>query len=252
MPPTSAWFTTPKPNPSAKLRLFCFPFAGGGASTYRTWPDAMLSTVEICAAVPPGREARLDEPAIPTIAPVVLGLADAIASRLDKPFAFFGHSMGAMLAFDLARLLRARGLRLPSILLVSGSEAPHLPRSREPIHHLDAAGFVEGLRRLNGVPAELLENDELFRIFQPTLRADLTLCETYQAAEEPPLPCPIAALGGLEDPDVTREEIAAWKQHTTAAFSVRMLPGDHFFLDSARRQVIEVVAREIYKLGTLR
>lgn len=245
--PATDWLLPLRVNRSAKLRLVCFPYAGGGAGIFRAWPDFTLPTVEVWAAQPPGREARIGESALRQIAPVVEGLANAMRPLLDRPFAFFGHSMGALLAFELARSLRTAHGKQPLCLFVSGAGAPHQPLRRELIHDKDETGFAEGLRRMNGVPAALLEDPELWRVFSPTLRADMTLCETYRPAPGEPLDCPLSAMGGLEDPDVLREDLDAWRQHTRGPFQVRMLPGDHFFVDSRRAQVVEAVSREIFK-----
>jgi medium-chain acyl-[acyl-carrier-protein] hydrolase len=241
------WLVPLRSNRAAKLRLVCFPYAGGGPGAYRSWPDLTLPTVEVWAAQPPGREARLGEPPQRRIGPVIEGLAAAFAPLLDRPFAFFGHSMGALLAFELTRRLRAEHARQPLCLFVSGAGAPHLPLRREAIHDKDDAGFAEGLRRMNGVPAGVMDNPELWGLFAPTLRADMTLCETYALTPGEPLDCPLSALGGLEDPDVLREDLDAWRQHTRGPFQVRMLPGDHFFIDTKRPQVVEAVSREIFK-----
>lgn len=241
------WLVPLRIHRAAKVRLVCFPYAGGGPGAFRGWPDLTLPTVEVWAAQPPGREARLGEPPHRSLAPVVEGLLAAFTPLLDRPYALFGHSMGALLAFELARGLRAAGAPLPICLFVSGAGAPHLPLRREAIHDKDEAGFAEGLRRMNGVPAGVMDDPALWGLFAPTLRADMTLCETYTMAPGEPLDCPVSALGGLEDPDVLREDLDAWREHTRGPFQVRMLPGDHFFVDTRRAQVVEAVSRELWK-----
>jgi medium-chain acyl-[acyl-carrier-protein] hydrolase len=148
------WLYRHKPNPKAKLRLFCFSYPGGGAHTYRAWADTFSEDVEICAVQLPGRGSRLQEAPFTRLQPMVEALALVLAPYLDLPFAFFGHSMGALIGFELARWLRSESNRLPLHLSVSGCPAPHLPRNRLPIYDLPEAEFIQQLRRLNGTPTE--------------------------------------------------------------------------------------------------
>ena len=241
------WLLPLRVNRAAKFRLLCFPYAGGGPTIFRAWPDLILPDVEVWAAQPPGREGRINETPASSITPVIEGLLQAMAALNDRPFAFFGHSMGALLAFELSHALRRAQKKEPFYLFVSGAGAPHMPRRRADLHHLEQDAFVEGLRRMNGVPKDVLENKDLFAVFAPTLRADLTLCETYAPSSDEPLKVPISAIGGLEDADVLREDLEAWKKHTRLHFQVRMLPGDHFFIDARRPETVEAVSRELFK-----
>lgn len=163
---------------------------------------------------------------------------------LDKPFAIFGHSMGALIAYETVRTLRKLHGPMPVHLLVSGCFAPQLP---DPcyIHHLPQEEFVRELRRLNGMPKEILENQELMELVLPSLRADFTATETYVYNDEPPLSCSISVLGGWRDPLTTRESLEAWRIHTTGYFSMRMLPGDHFFIHSMQRLLLDLIVSEL-------
>jgi medium-chain acyl-[acyl-carrier-protein] hydrolase len=171
-------------------------------------------------------------------------LAEGLRPYLDLPFAFFGHSMGALIAFELARHLARRQARGPMHLFVSGRAAPQLPDEGPPIHHREYEAFVEELRHLNGTPAEVLQNPELLELLLPRLRADFALCETYRCPAGPPLRCPLTAFGGLED-DVTREELRAWESQTVGPFTLQLFPGDHFFLHRSRQGLVEAIVQAL-------
>jgi medium-chain acyl-[acyl-carrier-protein] hydrolase len=246
-PAATPWLSMSRPNPRAKLRLFCFPYAGGAASIYRNWARQLPEGVEVCPVQLPGRGGRIKEAPFSKLPLLIDALAASLAPFLDKPFAFFGHSLGALVGFELAHRLRAEHGSEPLHLFVSGRRAPQLPEKAAPTYSLSEAEFVEELRRLNGTPAEVLEHPELLGLLVPLLRADFELCENYQHTSRTPLDCPITALGGLSDVDVPRHELEPWREHTTGSFTLRMLPGDHFFLNSAEFMVLQMVARQIYK-----
>jgi medium-chain acyl-[acyl-carrier-protein] hydrolase len=248
---TSADAPTPwivrRPRPGARLRLFCFPYSGGGAGAFRGWAEAMPA-VEVCALQPPGRETRLREPSFVRMEPLVAGLAGAVRPLLDRPFAFFGHSLGAFLAFETARALRREdgrvlgGLRH---LFASGCPAPRMHAVDEPLHTGPDAGLVDELRRYQGTPEEVLANTELMELVLPVLRADFTVYETYKAADEPPLDVPLTVLGGLDDDHASREELEGWSAETRKGFALRMFPGGHFFVHAARAQVLGAVLADL-------
>jgi medium-chain acyl-[acyl-carrier-protein] hydrolase len=197
----------------------------------------------------PGREGRLREAPFTRIEPLVQALA-AELPLAELPFAFFGHSMGALIAFELAHELARRGGPQPLLLFVSGRRAPRVPVREEPIHDLPEPQFLARLRDLNGTPEEVLQHAELMALLSPLLRADFALHETWTYREgEPPLAIGISAFGGVADPEVTREDLEAWRVETTGPFRLRMLPGDHFFLLPGRRLVTEAVARDLAALG---
>jgi medium-chain acyl-[acyl-carrier-protein] hydrolase len=241
---TDRWFPFIRPRPGAEVRLFCFPYAGGGASVFRDWAGRLPGHVETCPVQLPGRETRFREPAFTRVAPLVETLAKSLRPKLDQPFAFFGHSLGALVAFELSRRLqRDHGLQ-PTRLFVSGCGAPQTRASQTAIHALPLAEFREELQRLNGTPAAILDNDELMELLLPTLRADFSLCETYTYIDGPPLTCPITVLGGLSDDTVSRQDLDAWCEQTTGPFRLLLLPGDHFFLNSARPLLIHALAQD--------
>lgn len=239
------WFTSPRPNTRAALRLFCFPYAGGSSHIYRTWPEGLPSGVEIVTAHLPGRGNRINEPPYTNILPLVQELAEVIKPLLDKPFAFFGHSMGAMICFELTRRLRREGGASPRHLFVSGRTAPQLKAGRPSPHDLPPEEFESELRRLKGTPDEVLAHAELMQLMLPLLRADFTLVGTYEYSPEPPLACPISAYGAVDDEEVSRENLEAWREQTTAAFNLRVFPGGHFFLHDSRPLLLRTLAGEL-------
>ncbi|HEU0299177.1 MAG TPA: thioesterase II family protein [Longimicrobium sp.] len=245
-PSPDRWIVRPRPSPRARLRLFCLPHAGGGASAFRGWADALPPEVEVCPVQLPGRENRVAEPAFDRVPPLAQALADAVEPLLSLPFALFGHSNGALIGFELARALRARGRPGPVHLFASGRRAPDLPSGRPPTHHLPDAEFLAELQELGGIPPQVLEHPELMAVLLPTLRADVAIHETYEFREQPPLPCPVTAYGGLTDPKVSREQLQAWGRHTGGPFTMRLFPGGHFYLQEERTAVLRVLSADLH------
>lgn len=238
-----------RPGPRARIRLFCFPYAGGGASVFRGWSAIAPPEIHVLPVHLPGRGNRFTETALTRADALVEQLADELAPYMDAPFAFFGHSMGAMVAFELARGLRARGGPVPEHLLVGGRRAPQRASDKRALHSLPEEEFREELRNLDGTPEEILEHPELMELFAPILRADFELCETYAFRQDQPLDIPFSAFGGLEDPDVSREDLMAWKEHTRGPFKLRMFPGGHFFLNAARQQLVHAVSEDLMRFA---
>jgi medium-chain acyl-[acyl-carrier-protein] hydrolase len=249
----AGWLRYVDRRPSADLQLFCFPFAGGGASIFRKWGTKLPRSVEVCAIQLPGREDRLLEPPFQQVQPLVETLAEAVFIDREKPFAFFGHSMGALLAFELSRVLRRLEGRQPEHLFVSGRRAPHLPDRNPTTYDLPHAEFVQELRRLRGTPNEVLQDPDMMAVVMPMLRADFTLCETYSYVDDVPLTCSISAFGGSEDREVDYDEVAGWRQVTTGPFSLQMIPGGHFFLmGPGEAQLLTALSDELERLLGMR
>jgi medium-chain acyl-[acyl-carrier-protein] hydrolase len=240
-----SWIAYRMPSPQARLRLFCFPYAGGGASIFRAWPEGLPADVEVCPVQLPGRGTRLMEPPFTRLPPLIQALAQALLPLLDKPFAFFGHSLGALVSFELARQLRRQHAVQPVCLFISADRAPQIPNRDPPIHSLPEGEFLVELRRLNGTPREVFEDEELMQIMLPLLRADFAVYETYGYSTEPPLNCPISAFGGLQDLRVSRGDLEAWRDQTSVAFSLRMFPGDHFFLNTTQPSLLAALSEEL-------
>jgi medium-chain acyl-[acyl-carrier-protein] hydrolase len=245
--PANPWFTCPRPSPQASLRLFCFPYAGGSALIYRNWPDVLPKNIEVCLLHLPGRGNRLGEKPFSELLPLVEAIAEAIVPYLDKPFAFFGHSMGALIGFELARYLRRQNKPLPSHLFISGRTAPQVPDNDPATYDLPHEEFVRELQRLNGTPKEVLEHPELMHLIVPLLRADFSVCQTYSHAAEPAFNFPITVFGGLQDYEVPREHLEPWSEHTLQNFKLRMIPGDHFFLNSSQPLLLQALSQELFQ-----
>ena len=244
-------FVCRRPVKDAPLRLFCFPYAGGGVTAFRTWPDYLPHNIELQTLEMPGREAQLRLPSFVRVEPLVRAIGDAIKDYMDRPFAFFGHSMGGLVSFELARLLRREGATQPAALFVSGRRPPHLP-IEPPTYNLPEDEFIEELRRMGGTPEEVLTHPELLTLLLPTLRSDFELCQTYSHTEEPPFTFPITAFGGLNDQFVPREEMDRWREQTTGPFQLRMFPGDHFFLHSSQALLLQMLSRDlVHVISTL-
>lgn len=242
-PVTSRWFHIPRPVADPRLRLLCFPYAGGSANVFHTWPAGLPRDVEVCAVQLPGRSFRFGEPRISRMEPLLAAMDAAAAALLDRPFAFVGHSMGALVAFELARRLRRRGGPRPLHLVVSGYRAPQLVDPLPPIHALPADVFVAELRRRHGAPDDALGDPEMLEFVLPILRADFELIETYAYAPEEPLDIPLTALGGHDDAGVPAAHLAAWAVQTRSAFDMCLFPGDHFFLHSAQPELLSRLAQ---------
>ena len=223
--------------------MFLFPYAGSGASVYHPWSRALAGApIEVRAVQLPGRENRLAETPFETMPALIPALADQIEPLLDRPFAFFGHSMGSLVAFELARELERRGRGGPEWLAVSGANAPHVPGAETPLHQLPDDELVKAVaERYQGIPAQVLAHKELLELILPTLRADLTLIETYRFEESLPLQCPITALAGEADRYVTSDKLARWREMTAGTFAMRLFAGDHFYLHERRDEVLDAL-----------
>ncbi len=229
---------------SASYQLFCFPYAGGGASIYRSWQADMGPSIQVRPIRLPGRENRISEPPCISVSTLAENAANEIASQSESPIALFGYSFGALLAFETARRLRRAGV-LPHRLIIAALKAPHLPLRRKPIHQLPESSFTEEIRRFHGTPSAVLENAELMNLLLPSIRADFTAYESYRYETEPPLECPITAIGGANDASVSPAELAAWSEHTSAGFGQRIFPGGHFFMHNSRPLLTWTIAQEL-------
>lgn len=247
-PSATPWLPGWQPNPAARVRLFVFPYAGGSTASFRNWKRLLGDDVDFCPVQLPGRAGRIREAPPRRLDPLVATLEELLAPYLDLPFALFGHSLGALVAFELARSLRRRGTPAAH-LLVSGRRAPQLPPPGPTILDLSDDEFVARLREMNGTPDEIMQDEELMRVVLPTLRADFEVNDTYTYREDGSPGCPVTVYGGTADPEATYAELAAWRAHADAGFTLTLFPGDHFFLHAVERQLLLSVAERLAGVG---
>lgn len=243
-PPSLRW-QTGRPDPRARVRLLCLPFAGAGASVYRSWFAAFSPGVNVGAVQLPGREDRLADAPCTRLPHLVASLAAVLQPVCDVPYVLFGHSMGAMIAFELAHYLQELGRPLPERLFLSAHPAPHRPRTAPHIHALPDREFLDEVRRFGGTPDALLDDPEFMALAMPLLRADFTLCETYRYVPRPALDVPLTILGGTADRHVPVSDLEGWEQHSRRDTRVRLIEGDHFFVQHARAAVIQAISEDL-------
>jgi surfactin synthase thioesterase subunit len=229
----------------AGTRVFCLPYAGGGASVFRGWSNELPSDLQLCAVQLPGRENRLGERPVDSATALIPALLDGLVPYLDRPFVIFGHSMGALLAFELTREIRRRGLLQPRHLFLAAHRAPHLPGLPPQVHSLSRPELLAELGRLEGTPREVLEHEELMQIAEPILRADFKLAETYEYAPGPPLDVPLSIFGGVDDAKVNEATLAPWSEHTRAPMRLRILAGGHLFLQQSRAELVSAILEDL-------
>jgi medium-chain acyl-[acyl-carrier-protein] hydrolase len=234
------------PNPAARLRLFCFPYAGAGAGAYRDWSGLLPRDIEVAAVQLPGREWRIQEAPLADMGELADDALNAILPFLDKPFAFLGTSMGGTLIFELARKLREAGEPLPVCLMPLAIGAPHMPETKL-FHNLPDAELLEEVGNFGVMSDEITSHPELLEMLLPILRADCTAHETYQYRDAEPFDFPIWVYGGFGDELVTKDRLDAWSIHTTATCRVHMLPGGHLFVDDMPAMLLQSMARRLYE-----
>lgn len=228
------WISYSNPNPQAKLKLFCFPYAGAGSSMYHSWA-VHLPEMEVCLVHLPGRDKRIKETLRTSLLPLVEELTDALTPQLNKPFAFLGHSMGALIAFETARQLRRLQRPQPIHLFISARHAPQRLDPHADLYRLPKQEFIDTTEELFGALPEIVKQDQdVLNLFISIMRADLTMIGTYPYQQEDPLNYPISVFGGTQDHSINEQDLEAWCEQTTSSFNLQMLPGDHFFIQSSR------------------
>jgi medium-chain acyl-[acyl-carrier-protein] hydrolase len=243
------WTSCSKPNSHSSIRLFCFPYAGAGSSLFNVWSNFLLPEIELYLVNLPGRDARIREAPCQQLHSLIKPLTQGLLPHLDKPFVFFGHSMGSLISFEVVRELRRQRCAQPQHLFLSGRQAPPIPDCHPNLHHLPEEEFLTTTQKLYGsLPDIILQDRELVSLFLSMMRADITMIETYEYEQEAPLDCPITIYGGLEDPSVNEKDLAAWQDQTTADFKLRMFPGEHFFIQTARQALLQEMNAEFTQM----
>lgn len=240
----SPWLPARTPKPAARLRLFCFPYAGGSATAYRHWQQMMPPAIEVLPVELPGRGARTQEQLYTRLDSLLGALGPALLPEMALPFAFFGHSMGGLIAFELARWLKNESRALPAHLFISAKSCPE-HQEEIPSAPLSDAQLITTLRDYEGTAAEVLENAELMGWLAPIIRADMELCDTWVSKSGLTLECPMTVFGGLNDGARPRQALEGWKKYTTSSFRLHMFPGGHFFIQKWGRAMTEIIARQL-------
>jgi surfactin synthase thioesterase subunit len=243
--PTKTWFPYWKPQRGARLRLFCFPFAGGSASVFQRWADFGPS-VEVLNVQYPGRETRFQERPLNRLSTLVEMLGPVMLPLLDRPFAFLGYSLGTVVSLHLAYWLRRAGAPAPQGLVMAAGTPPKLCRPLG-IHTLPDEGLIAELRRYGAAPPQVLANRELMTLLLPMVRADFEMLDTYAQPDEAPLSVPLAVWGGTEDPHPSPQTLETWRDYTTQDFTLQLIPGGHFFMLSAGEALREAVERTLIR-----
>jgi medium-chain acyl-[acyl-carrier-protein] hydrolase len=229
----------------ARFRLFCFPHAGAGASIYAHWPALVPAEVEIIVVQLPGREDRSSEQPFTEQEPLIRTLVPALRPYLRGRYGFFGHSSGALLAFELSRALRNLGRRQPMHLFVSGQVAPDLIPPDPPIHRLPDPEFTAAVREIGGTSETVHRSQDLMKFLLPLLRADFTLWDKYRFEADDPLEIPITALGGYGDKRAPSDMMDGWRDQTTGPFDHQLFDGGHFYLNDLAGEVLRTVSTSL-------
>jgi medium-chain acyl-[acyl-carrier-protein] hydrolase len=246
---TDPWIVRPRAHSAPAFRIFCFPYAGLGASVFRSWPTLFPSNVELVLMQPPGREGRWSVKPFLDLPSLADSATEAILPHLGVPFAFFGHSLGALESFEIARRLRRRGQPQPVHLFASAHRAPQMPNPHPEIHALADGEFIDQIcRQYGGIPQAVLDNPDLVELMLPCLRADFNVFEGYKYTDERPFDFSITAFGGTRDRRVSEPEIRGWGAQTTKTFRQQMFEGEHFFLNDQRDSLIASIVKDLAAL----
>lgn len=240
--PTKAnWIKCLGARPTARLRLVCFPYAGGGINVFKRWPQFFSQNVEVYAVHLPGRESRFNESFVDTMREAIDSIAMELAQYRKQPIAFFGHSMGSLLAYEVARVLNDEYDWSLEALIISGRRPPHIYTGGD-LHKKPDAEFIAEICRYNGTPPEVFADSELRELFLPILRSDYTILENYRHIPGAMLNCPMAACAGKKDAEFAPvKELQAWRELTAGPFTFRLFEGDHFYLNNSLEQLAKFI-----------
>ncbi|MFI8826810.1 thioesterase II family protein [Streptomyces sp. NPDC053431] len=242
----SAWIRRFHPTPDSGVRLVCLPHAGGSASFYHPMSQALSGRLDVMAIQYPGRQDRRKEPCVEDIGELALAVAAELEPCLDRPVALFGHSMGATLAFEVARVMERKYAFTAAHVFVSGRQAPSIHRD-ETVHLRGDDGIVREMLALQGTDAAVLADEELLRMALPALRGDYRAIERYRAEPGAVVAAPVTALTGDSDPRVSVADAEAWRSHTTSGFDLRVFTGGHFFPAKNQAAVVQLISSQLFR-----
>lgn len=245
---TSQWFYRPKPLVQPRMRMFCFPYAGGSAGIFRQWQEYLPNGVEIWAVELPGHQRRFAEPLVEDLSELLNRLEEEFLRLSMVPFVFFGHSLGGLIAFELTRRLSARGAIQPKELFISATVPPSREKPRDHARTLSDREFIKWLTELGGIPEAILQEEELLSLMLPVLRADIGVSERWRSPMVPPLKIGFSILGGNADANVAIGDLEAWKTETQGKFDMYQFPGGHFFIQSHKFLVLKTIGEKLSKL----
>jgi surfactin synthase thioesterase subunit len=228
-----------------RLRLICFPYAGCGPTVFHSWSSYFPPEVELWGIKIPGKEKRIHETPFNRLIPLAEAVSSVLQPYLDQPYAFFGHSVGALTSYEVAHHLRKSDGLQPVCLLLSGHRAPHRPPLNPPFHHVEETAFLERLRQFGGTPEEFFQSEELVQFLLPSLRADFAMWETYTYKRYKPLECPLSIFGSYGDTEATVADFEAWRMHTTGQFSLQMFGGGHFYFQKYLPAFLQTISETL-------
>jgi surfactin synthase thioesterase subunit len=243
------WLRRFHPSPDSRVRLVCFPHAGGSASYYFPFSKALTPDTEVLAVQYPGRQDRRDEARIEDLHELARAVFQPLLSYIDRPLALFGHSMGAAVAFEAARLLEHEAGVVPAHLFVSGRRGPLAPGPEVYLHTQGNDALLAELKELSGTGGQVMADDEMLRAVLPVLRSDYKAGETYLYRDGPDLSCPITAYVGDADPKASVDDVRLWGKHTAAGFSLTRFAGGHFYLSRKREELLHAVSAQLHALS---
>ena len=248
-PAAAPWLVNIGHQPRAAMRLFCIPYAGGSSSAFSAWRPLLPASIDLWAVELPGRGSRWEEAPCGSIEEIRDKLGPILLEHIDRPFALFGHSMGALLAFELGLWLRARNARPPSRLILSGCNPPHYRDNGPPESSLSDKEILDRIASLDGTPREILNSPDMLALVLPALRADFGACDRYIAAPSKPFDSPISVFIGRSDRGIVRHHLGEWQRYTSLAVDVRMFAGGHFFIKESEAHVLNAVAEGLSGAG---
>jgi surfactin synthase thioesterase subunit len=241
----SRWFLITRPKPLARYRLFCYPYAGGNAMAFMSWEDLLPASIELVAIQPPGRGARLGESLLTSVEQMAEQLVHAIPPMLNRPYLIYGHSLGAVVGFELLHALKANHLPLPQRYFGAARRAPQAPPRLAPTHEYPLERFKAELKSLNGTPDAVLENPNLMELIVPILRTEMKAAYVYHREPEARLECEVSVFGGARDERVLPEELMGWQDHFAKQMDLRIFDGGHFFMEDNKHLVVNAICASV-------